>query len=41
MRLLYTDHFFLGDRRSLAQRRQMAERYGSTCHLFVLGVSPP
>ena len=40
MGLLYTGHFFLGERRSLAQRRQMAERYGSTCHLFVLSLSP-
>jgi SAM-dependent methyltransferase len=40
MGLLYTGNLFLGDRRSLAQRRQMAERYGSTCHLFVLSVSP-
>ena len=39
MGLLYTGHFFLGERRSLAQRKQMAERYGSTCHLFVLSLS--
>ena len=40
MGLYYTGHLVLGDRRSLAQRRQMADRYGSACHLFVLGVSP-
>jgi SAM-dependent methyltransferase len=36
MGLHYTGYMVLGPRRSLAQRRQMARRYGSACHLFVL-----
>jgi SAM-dependent methyltransferase len=38
MGLHYTGHLVLGDRRSLAQRRLMANRYGSACHLFELRV---
>jgi SAM-dependent methyltransferase len=39
MGLHYTGHLVLGDRRSLADRRRMANRYGSACHLFALRVS--
>ena len=38
MGLHYTGHLVLGDRRSLGQRRLMANRYGSACHLFELRV---
>jgi hypothetical protein len=36
MGLFYTGHLVLGDRRSLPERRRMALRYGSACHLFAL-----
>ena len=36
MGLFYTGHLVLGDRRSLPERRRMASRYGSACHLFEL-----
>jgi SAM-dependent methyltransferase len=39
MGLHYTGHLVLGDRRSIAQRRRMADRYGSACHLFALRVA--
>jgi SAM-dependent methyltransferase len=38
MGLHYTGHLVLGDRRSIEQRREMANRYGSACHLFELRV---
>ena len=39
MGLHYSGHMVLGNRRSLAQRAEMAKRYGSACHLFELRVA--
>ena len=39
MGLHYSGHLVLGDRLSIAERRRMANRYGSACHLFVLSRS--